>query len=85
MPQFKEQLEHEIRQLEEVIKDGLKDIRNPGLLESEASIEEIKPVLKKMEIVLGEAREKATRYTGYDYCLYSILWITRRKAKSCYC
>ncbi len=63
-PLFKEQLEHEIRQLKEVIREALKDIRQPGLLEAEASIEEIKPVLKKMEVVLGEAREKAKRYRG---------------------
>ncbi len=66
LPLFKEQLEREIRQLKEVIREALKDVRNPGLLEAEASIEEIKPVLKKMEALLGEAREKAERYRGYE-------------------
>ena len=43
------------------MKDASKEISAPGLLEAEASVEEVKPVLKKAEQVLTAAREKATR------------------------
>jgi len=48
IPLFKTQLDQESKQLKEVIREGYKDVKNPNLLEAEASIDEIKPFLKKV-------------------------------------
>ena len=66
LPHFRKQLELEERQLRETIQDALKEVKNPTLLEAEASIEEIKPTLNKIESVLVQSREKVLRYNGYE-------------------
>lgn len=66
LPRFQKQLEIEERILRETAKEALKEVSNPALLESEASIEEIKPTLKKIEKVLEQAREKVSRFNCYE-------------------
>ena len=62
---FRRQLETETKALKESVREAAKEIAAPGLLEAEASVEEVKPVLKKAEQVLTQAREKATRSRNF--------------------
>ena len=66
LPHFKKQLDLEEKLLRETIQDALEEVKNPTLLEAEASIEEIKPTLNKIESVLVQSREKVIRYNGYE-------------------
>ena len=66
LPHFKKQLQLEERLLRETIQDALREVKNPTLLEAEASIEEIKPTLNKIESVLVQSREKVLRYNDYE-------------------
>jgi hypothetical protein len=66
LPHFRKKLETEERILRETIQNALKDVKNPTLLEAEASIEEIKPTLNKMESVLVQSRERVLRYNEYE-------------------
>ena len=66
LPHFRKQLELEERLLRETIQDALKEVKNPTLLEAEASIEEIKPTLNKIESALVQSREKVHKYNGYE-------------------
>lgn len=66
LPLFQQQLLHEEKLLRETINEALKEITNPSLLDSEASLEEVRPILKKIENILSHSREKAIRYLGYE-------------------
>ena len=66
LPRFQRQLELEERALNDSVREVFKDVNNRALLEAEASIEEIKPTLKKIEKVLEQARQKVSRFNEYE-------------------
>ena len=66
LPLFRKQLEGEEKVLKETIHEAFKDVKSSNLLEAEASIEEIKPVLNKIEILLVQSRERVLRYNDYE-------------------
>ena len=66
LPQFQKQLESEEKVLKETIHEAFQDVKSSSLLEAEVSIEEIKPVLNKIEILLIQSRERVQRYNDYE-------------------
>lgn len=66
LERFAETLESEQQILKENVASLLQEVRSPQLLELEATADEIKPTLAKIEQMLKQARGKVLQYNQYE-------------------
>lgn len=63
---FEAALEEELGVLRSQVANLFQEVRSPVLLELESTVEEVRPVLAKLEAGLGQARARVLQYNGYE-------------------
>ena len=66
LDRFAETLESEQLALKEAVASLLQEVRSPALLELEATADEVKPTLVKIEQMLKQASAKVLQYNQYE-------------------
>ncbi len=66
LDRFAETLEQEQTYLKDTVFSILQEVRSPALLELEATADEVKPTLAKIEVMLKQASAKVLQYNQYE-------------------